>query len=166
MSHLAHNHDIGPESNSSCQEYTINDFNNEFEANSDNFMILNQNIRSFSSNFDEFSVFLNELNSKFAVIVLTETWFSTCNIQNIPNYTGYHSARSSKSGGGVSIYVHNNFNSSLTPSLTLCDSNIESCGVKIRTGNGLAHLNVVGIYRPPDSDAISFSNLLNTEILL
>jgi len=165
MSRLDHNLDVGPEIHTSCQEYSLNNFNKTFVANSDNFVIFNQNIRSFESNFGEFDALLKELKSTVAVIVLTETWFSACNTECIPNYTGYHTYRSSKGGGGVSVYVHNNYNSCSIPNLRFCDDSIEVCGVKVRTGIDLNYVNIVGIYRPPHLNATSFCDTLNNRIL-
>ena len=155
--------DIG--NDHSCLEYTVNDINTEFNCDQNDFIILNQNIRSFNCNIDEFIVFLNDISATVAVIILTETWFSDCNQQGIPNYTGYHSFRSTKTGGGVSIFIHNNYNSCAIPNITHCEDNIESCGAKITLGNNRMCINLVGIYRPPHSNNSNFGELLNSKIL-
>jgi len=77
---------------SNCTYYNCESFNAGTDVNSNNnsLMILHHNIRSFSRNFDELAVFLDGLNRRFHIIVLTETWFSTDNTAVIDNYTGYH----------------------------------------------------------------------------
>ena len=44
---------------------------------------MNFNIQSFESKFDEFSVFLDEINTKPHVLILTETWFAPSKTREI-----------------------------------------------------------------------------------
>lgn len=149
----------------SCQEFTVNDLNSELSTDKNDLIIVNQNIRSFNCNIDEFLVFLNDIKATVAVIILTETWFSNSNQQVIPNYTAYNSFRSTKTGGGVSIFIHNNYDSCAIPNITYCDDNIESCGAKITLGNKRMCINLVGIYRPPNTNSSNFGELINSKIL-
>ena len=70
-----------------------------------NFSIVHLNTRSFSRNFDEFSILLDCLKWQPEVVVLSETWFSDDNCSESPGYEGYHVYRTDRGGGGVSIYV-------------------------------------------------------------
>ena len=147
-------------------ELSPSDFIDEFNVNdTDNLMILNQNIRSFNSNIDEFLLFLNEIKSNISVIILTETWFSKDNFYNIPNFEGYHAYRSTKSGGGVSIFVHNNLYSCAIPDVTFCNDSLESCGARIKIGNNHKFINIIGIYRPPSGNRSNFCEILSNNIL-
>jgi len=147
-------------------EYTCTDFNNEFNSNVvDNFIILNQNIRSFKSNGPDLIMFLNELNPDISVIILTETWFKPDNIEIIPNYNGYHSYRPMRMGGGVSIFVKNTLTSCSIPEVTFCNENLESCGVKVSIGNNHKFINIVGLYRPPNGNCSSFHDILRNNVL-
>jgi hypothetical protein len=76
-----------------CQYYSRDDFNDNFEDEHDNFTIIHQNIRSFNRNGDELIMYLNQLSVNIDVLILTETWFSSGNVSDIPGYRGYHTHR-------------------------------------------------------------------------
>ena len=60
-----------------------------------------------NKNFDNFELFLHDLNFNFKIICFTETWCRKADLQNsnfeIPGYTVIHQPRADKSqkGGGV-----------------------------------------------------------------
>ena len=147
--------------NGSCENYSVLDFNTKFtprpvnSLNHNKILILNFNIRSFNSNVDEFSVFLDELIFKPHIIVLSETWFSNTNKGDISGYTGFHSCRISR-GGGISVYISN----SLHTKNVLCsiDSSPEVETVHINvTFNETeknTSLDIIGVYRPPEPSHI------------
>ena len=92
-------------SDGSCCGFDVEMFNNTFTC-AKNLFILNFNIRSFNSNIDEFYLFINELNLKPDIVVLTETWFAEQSTANLEGYYGYHCTRlQGHLGGGVSIYI-------------------------------------------------------------
>ena len=77
-----------------CRYYTLDSFNDKFTGNSTlKLSVITFNIRSFSRNFNEFIGFLNNLNIKFYIIILTETWLSETSIDfcNINGYKSVHS---------------------------------------------------------------------------
>ena len=84
--------------------YDLKEFNN-LTANTDNLIILHQNIRSFHSNFDKLSIFLENLDREVDIMILTETWFREGLCSGIAGYKAFHVNRPDKVGGGVSVYV-------------------------------------------------------------
>lgn len=58
------------------------------QFNSD-LVIINQNIRSLKSNFDEFVLLLENMNRKLDVIILTEIWIDDSEVSqySVSNYT-------------------------------------------------------------------------------
>ena len=97
-----HDFSINP---NSCSYYSIEDFNQKFKPNK-KFFLLNFNIRSFNSNFDDFACFVSQLAIQPDAIVLTETWFTGQFSSSITGYTGYHCNRNFdclNAGGGISI---------------------------------------------------------------
>ena len=92
-----------PESiNSSCTIHNIDEF--ALKSRDKNFMnILNYNICSFHKNSNHFLPIVEQ--SKPHVLVLTETWFTKDYHQSIVNYNSYHTIRSSRASGGVSIFI-------------------------------------------------------------
>ena len=58
-----------------CSDCSIRHFNEAFASNNNQILVMNFNIQSFESKYDEFSAFLDEINTKPHVLVLTETRF-------------------------------------------------------------------------------------------
>jgi len=134
---------------SDCTYYNCNSFNIGAGISSPNsLMILHHNIRSFSRNFDELAVFLDGLNRRFHVIILTETWFSANNTAVIDNYTGYHVFRTTRLGGGVSVYVINSLKGEHLTDFSFIGESYEVCTVKLVIGSDRIH--IMGVYRPPN----------------
>ena len=151
-----------------CLNYAVNNFNATFNCNSKNFMVINFNIQSFDSKIDEFSAFLHEIKLNPEIIILTETWFSPLTCRDITGYKGYHCTRPNiNARGGISIYVLNNLNLSLTHYSSNVSAELEYVHItlKPRDSNG-KNIDIVGIYRPPyrplvDDFFISIEAVLN-----
>jgi hypothetical protein len=81
--------------------------NNVHGNDSSSFVIINQNIRSYNKNFDQFLVFLNEIKSRVHCIVLTETWLS--NEQEpaqIDGFNVFKTVDNLNQNDGIVIYLH------------------------------------------------------------
>ena len=76
---------------------------------------MHENIRSFGNFFDESHSFASELNLADDIIVLSETWFSANTRHDIQGYTGFHTYRADKTGGGVSVFIRNCYTSTHWP---------------------------------------------------
>jgi len=137
---------------SDCSYYTGESFTNNLSISSDNsFSVLHHNIRSFGRNFDELSVFLDGINYQFHVLVLTETWFSTDTVAAIEGYCAYHSFRTGRTGGGVSVYVSDKLVSRQLSDVIFGGDAYEICAVDVCC-NGES-ICIIGTYRPPcDAD--------------
>ena len=75
-----------------------------FNSSSTNFnglFVLSFNIRSLNKNGWKFSPFMDGLNKKPDIIVLSETWFNETNIDNLPGYKAFNSVRAEKTGSGL-----------------------------------------------------------------
>ena len=110
--------------------------------------MLHHNIRSFRKNFDEVSAFLSLLSHRFQVLVFSETWFDNDSVMEISGYKSYHSYRSGRVGGGVSVYVSDILRSTCVEELTLNGDIFETCCVKVNHNN--QDIYVLGTYRPPN----------------
>lgn len=124
------------------------------------FSTFHLNIRSLSKNYDMFCHFL------FSAIAFSETWLTSESafLYDIPNYHGLHYYRMARAGGGVSIYLHNQFQYNYRNELTVSthDNDVESLFIEIFScdtfdGKGF----IIGcIYRPPDTDIKKFISSL------
>ena len=86
---------------------SVSNFNSNHSNQNSFFSICNYNIRSFNCNYDYFLAFLNTLEFKFSMFILTETRFASGCGRSIEGYDGYHICRVNGRGGGVSIFCDN-----------------------------------------------------------
>ena len=150
----------------SCVTYTLADVKRFVSEYRDlhNFLVVNMNIRSFSANFDEFSVFMDSVKMRPTVLVLTETWFAEDTCVNITGYTGYHVCRSDKRGGGVSVYVDKNISSCNVGVHSYIGNEVELNTVKLKL-SPQTEVCIVGIYRPPEKqNIVEFSSILRNTV--
>ena len=156
------NSDIDPDLNYDFFSDTLNNpspyvsFDEYISAahNMNSFSIINYNIRSFHENFKKFSCGFNSQELPH-VLCLTETWFNSDDISNIPNYTGHHVIRGSRSGG-ISLFVDNKFKSKMIQEFSYANLTIEVCIIEVSVNNSLFIF--IGVYRP-HSDTITNFNI-------
>ena len=63
-----------------------------------------------NKNFENFKTFLSEVEHKFSIISLSETWlsdesFSSNSNFQLPDYNSFHFGRKEKRGGGIVVFV-------------------------------------------------------------
>ena len=136
-----------------CHYYSSNDFNSNLSATNENFFLLNFNIRSFNSNFDDFSAYLSTLKTMPDAIILTETWFIGQNSSEIAGYYGYHCNRDPnifERGGGVSVYLKSSIKAKITIENTISAPEMELMHLKLNLSTG-KKIHMLAIYRPPNS---------------
>lgn len=134
------NIDFEPPNNEEHVFKNTQDFK-KFHTNS-SLNIISQNIRSIRKNFDSFTVLLQDLDSHFDIIILSECWTDNSYTDiNLPGYSTFHTTTKLNQNDGIVIFV--------TESLNPCISEInltEANCIKISLGSDLS---VFAIYRPP-----------------
>ena len=114
---------------------------------------------------DKYFILLDRLKFQFSVIILTETWLSPdMKWTDIPGYVSYHSVRSKGRGGGVTVLVRTDIDSTAYPQLTKVSENYESCGV-ILNFDDIRYL-IVGVYRAPDVSVANFNEIFFGDVSL
>ena len=90
-----------------CKYVHCNSYDNKYNQH---FSILHINARSFIHNIDDVILLLDSIETKFSIIVITETWLQNhkADIYTINNYNAIHTTRINTKGGGVSIYIKDN----------------------------------------------------------
>ena len=154
----------------SCEYYNDSEFRVKFD-NIQGFSIIHFNCRSARNNFEKIESYLTNLDYLFDVIVLTETWLDDEEFKNYSlfGYDGYHCARKRKKGGGVAIYVNANLksNESEISEEDVTDLNIENLCEMLKVEVTLTDnkkINILGIYKPPDTNVLDFVNMLECMI--
>ena len=127
------------------------------------FLMLHCNIRSANKNFEAFRSLL--LNSKLncSVIGLSETWFTNSThlpYYSLPGYDLITNNRTEKAGGGVGLYVSQNYEYELRPELNYMSDFIETLFAEIIIP-GDKNILVGIIYRPPNTLHEEFLNGFN-----
>ena len=79
----------------------------------ENVSVLHLNIRSINKNLENFKMLLSNLNCSFSIICFSETWLNDSNVDNsnyqLSNYVGVLQIRKHYKRGGISVYIHKNF---------------------------------------------------------
>lgn len=124
--------------------------------------IMHINARSLNKNIDKINLLLECIPCKLTAIAITESWLNDSNAEAIfiPGYNFFYKCRIGKSGGGVGIFVNNDFNCQLRTDLCCMSSDIECVFVEISIT--LSNTVIVGsIYRPPGTLHESIDNFNN-----
>ena len=117
--------------------YTTQMFNSKVEScnlTDNSFSLLHLNIRSAPKNLSSLHNYLIDVKNQFSIIGLTETWFNetTADLYGIHGYSGVHTYRSCKRGGGVSLFVNNNIPFEKRNDLSFCEKYCECLFIEIQ----------------------------------
>ena len=147
------NYDVG---DSSCSYYEASLFRRQFSNNSDSLRVFHLNIRSVCKNMDELTLFLCSLKVEFHIIVLTETWLcDQSEFLDVAGYTAYHTVRTDRRGGGVTVLVKSNIQSHSLSLFSCITDHFEICSVRVIINK--KKYNIIGVYRPPEKSVVDFS---------
>jgi len=144
--------------NNASKYITENKLNEFFQFQDDSALnIIHINCRSLKKNFGSLNILLQSLADKLSAIAVTETWL-TESLQHAYNILGYNlvtNSRVDRCGGGVGIFVNNNFDYKIRHDLSRMSEYIESIFIEIRRIG--KQIIIIGcIYRPPNTDVSLF----------
>ena len=150
-----------------CNYFTIDEFNDLSNDPSESFAILHLNIHSIQLHIDEFRTFLSSLNYKFDIIALSETKLQEEPAVHI-SLSGYRTpihTFTEASKGGVCLYISVDIDFKPRNDLKIYESKlIESLFIEIINKNESNA--IVGVlYRHPSMDMDDF-NEVKLELLL
>lgn len=149
--------------NLNCNYYYEDSFNAQLATNMNaslTFSLIHLNIRSGQRNLDKFETYMQNLDLKFDVVGLSETWFNVNNVDRygIMGYSHEYNIRMTRKGGGVSLYIKNHISYKKRPDLDAICNSIETLFIEIGKNECNYNRNIVVgcIYRPPDSNLEQF----------
>jgi len=152
-----------------CCYYTDTSFNRKCKDKGlcdSYFSTVHFNIRSIPKNFNSAEIFLSNLQFKFTVIALTETWLNpfNCDCYCLPGYTIESKCRSNRSGGGVALMIQQNINYRVRDDLCEFCEKVESLFIEIpNTEMGTNKNTIIGVvYRPPGGNIDDFNVLFGS----
>ena len=75
------------------------------------FSVFHVNIRSLLGKLDDIKSLVANMHQPFSVIGISETWLNdtTQDLVNLPGYSFLSNHRTTKPGGGVGLYLQNDF---------------------------------------------------------
>ena len=126
------------------------------------------NIRSVQKNLGTLESYLATLNHKFTIVGISESWLKDHNADRygLSGYNATHKYRSTKAGGGVSIFIQDDIEYFCRDDLCYQNDTIETVFIEIDKDHVGKEKNVIigVIYRPPNTDNAEFNRYM-TEIL-
>ena len=144
-----------------CEYFTDEQFRGNYKGNSRGLSIIHFNCRSMSANFDKIEDYLHDLEYKFDIIAISETWLSDNDDHDewtMSGYSSYFSSRIGKRGGGVAIFVKNSHNHKLRDDCTFTvDNCMELVCIEI-TRRHSKNVLINCIYRSPGTDMNVFND--------
>jgi len=139
-----------------CLQYlnTVEDKNQLF--------VIHWNIRSLRKHFEELLTFLETLQYKPDIIILTETWLTDTETLyfHISQYCDIFQCRQSQRGGGIAMYIKESLDFQQIP---LSTKSFESMWISL-TNLGVNTI-VGGIYRPPSKSTLDFQTELENMLM-
>ena len=169
---LACSFDLDPDTNlrdlfsDDCEYFIEDQFNDMLSSEDsricDSFSLLHLNIRSLQCNASKLTDLLSNVNLKFSLIGISETWLNDSSSSvDIDGYSFVHKSRENRFGGGVGLYVSSNLNFKFRCDLDFSLPNVaESLFIEIVKPQGK---NIVAgvIYRPPNQNVDEFLTMTN-----
>ena len=114
-----------------CDYYFEESFNKKYQdlaISGESFSLLHVNARSIPCNLSNIESYIDNLVTTFSIIAVTETWLKENNKNRyaIENYNVEHNVRSTKSGGGVALFVRNGIDYHVRNDLTVMNESLET----------------------------------------
>ena len=151
-----------------CNYKTAEDLNGVIGGNNlISFSLFHLNAHSLVKNQDALAHLLANINHKFSVLAITETLVKDSNVNDL-SFEGYNfvsNHRAYKIGGGVGLFIDQNFSYKILREFNVSDANIiESLFIEICIPR---HKNVIigVIYCPPSENTLEFVEKVNEIIL-
>ena len=151
-----------------CEYYIEENFNEMLHQKnilevSNCLSLLHVNIRSLHRNLDSLTILLKNLELRFSFIGITETWLrDSSHYTDISGYNFVHNPRKDRTGGGVGLYLADNFDFKCRHDLVFSSTECaESLFVEI---NRPKEKNIIVgvVYRSPKQNLQDFMNSLDS----
>lgn len=147
--------------NTNSKYLTVDECNHSKSNMKNKISFIHINARNLKANFSKIENLLNEINIKFDIIAISETWLEQDDSQEsllkLEGYTLNHITRVDRKGGGVAIYVHNSLDYKNINVMSMNVNGIMECiSVELCISNR-RNIIVNCTYRTPGSDLQIFT---------
>lgn len=148
--------------------YSIEELNNLYKVDNTKFSLFHLNCRSIKNKFQNIEILLSEMNLKFDIIALTETWLTEnddISYYNIDGYNTEYINRKNKHGGGIIIFINNQFSINKINELSFSENGyMDALALEVQVNN--TKFNVACIYKPPSVNIHEFTNKFSNYVEL
>ncbi len=137
----------------SCKYYSETDFNKCIDMQN-KISLIHFNCRSLYANYDSIMHCLDQFNSPFNIIAMSETWLKSNKGIDfaIKGYEMFYTNRECKNGGGVALYIDKNIDCKVIENMSVAVEDVcESITVEICMGKQ-KNIIVSCIYRAPGAN--------------
>ena len=145
-----------------CNYYDQDQFLDKFKFNRD-MKLLHISARSLKKNISNIHQYLELTGDSFSVIGITETWLKDINdpLIKIPCYSMEGFCRQNKRGGGVALYIKEEYNYTIRSDLCSTDTlSIETCFIEVENST-TSNIIIEVVYKPPDVPCYKFTEVFN-----
>merc|ERR1711867_139602 len=121
----------------------------------------NFNARSLNANFDKIETYISQLDFRFDIIAVSETWFSEhtqIQVFNIEGYNVHYVSRNDGRGGGVAMYISKALKYKKIENKSLCVDECFECLTMEMIMDGSKNVIIACIYRKPGTQIEDFSS--------
>lgn len=106
------------------------------------------NIRSVSKNLDDFLILLEQIKSRYDILILSETWeVDDFNVLSVPGYIVYYSGSKYNQNDGTIAFIKEN----ISHTVTLIKKQ-QIVFMKISCSKKSLNYDIFALYRPPSTD--------------
>lgn len=118
------------------------------------------NIRSIKNKLNELEIFLEELNKKPSIIIITESWLKNEEVKyfNLKNYQSLGNCRTNQRGGGIIFFINDNLNYNVIKNEQFHKSHL----ILINLSD--LNIKVAGFYRSPSTRTDHFFEILENTL--
>ena len=149
--------------NDMCKYHDLTAYDKLSETDSHQLNILHLNSLSLSNKIDSIASIFQTLKRSPDILCVTETWLQepSKDLCSLGGFRAFHLCRTTRSHGGVSVFVANNLQVDQVENLTFITNEIEINTVKVNIGD--SSYTICTIYRPDNkyTNIDSFTNKLS-----
>ena len=153
--------------NEICKYHDLESFGKLCKNQINFFKILHINACCLTNKFDNIKVMLKSLKSQPDVLCITETWLESNNKDyfKLKGYSVFHLTRTSRTHGGIAVFVKSDIKVSRIHELSFINDDIEILTIELALMN--KKYNILTIYRPQTKHhrIMEFIDIMN-EILI
>ena len=130
-------------------------------TNKHTFALFHLNMRSLPAHLSGMMCYMANLQMNFDIIGITENWLTKDNrdLYHIHNYEHINNIRTNRDGGGVSLFIASHIKYKELSEFSIINEHLECMFIEAEINSANKVIGIV--YRPPNSNVVTFTSTLN-----